>query len=80
VGLPYVMPDHGAFPEVHKRLQKFLPSDHGRLYRHDSVHELVRTLEESIAENPRSIPPSSELLHELDIETHTSRLISVLSQ
>ncbi|MFM8573908.1 MAG: glycosyltransferase family 4 protein, partial [Pirellula sp.] len=41
-GLPYVMPDHGAFPELHQRIQQKAGAGFsGALYRHDDPGDLV---------------------------------------
>lgn len=78
VGLPYVMPDHGAFPEVHARLVPHWPAHHGALFQHDSMEDLIATLRHSLARIPSRRAPSPELLKELDIEMHAARMLAVL--
>ncbi|MFM7974987.1 MAG: glycosyltransferase, partial [Pirellula sp.] len=78
-GLPYVMPDHGAFPELHRRIQEFHPEGvAGALYRHDSQDDLVSNLERALDRLPKRVPPGIELIGELDISTHAKRLIGIL--
>jgi len=78
-GLPYVMPDHGAFPEVHQRLSRFRPQGFsGALFQHDSAKDLVTKLELALEQSPHRSEASSELLEELEISTHAKRLLAVL--
>lgn len=78
VGLPYVMPDHGAFPEVHARLEPHWPAHHGELFQHDSIEDLIAKLRHSLDGIPSRRAPSAELLKELDIEMHAARMLAVL--
>lgn len=73
LGLKYVAPDHGAFPELHQRLQ------HGWLYQHDSMSDLIGTLEQACDTRPARENPSDRTLREIDIETHAERLWRVLN-
>jgi len=73
LGLKYVAPDHGAFPELHQRLQ------HGWLYQHDSLSDLISTLEQACDTRPSRENPSESMLREIDIETHAERLWRVLN-
>ncbi|MFM8188527.1 MAG: glycosyltransferase family 4 protein [Pirellula sp.] len=78
-GLPYVMPDHGAFPEVHQRLGRFRSHGFsGALFQHDSAKDLVTELELALEQSPHRSEASSELLEELEISTHAKRLLAVL--
>lgn len=78
-GLPYVMPDHGAFPEVHQRLGRFRSQGFsGALFQHDSAKDLVTELELALEQSPHRSEASSELLEELEISTHAKRLLAVL--
>ena len=78
-GLPYVMPDHGAFPEVHQRLGRFRSQGFsGALFQHDSAKDLVTELELALEQSPHRSEASSELLVELEISTHAKRLLAVL--
>jgi glycosyltransferase involved in cell wall biosynthesis len=79
VGLPYVMPDHGAFPEVHERLQQTEMSPHRWLYQHGSMSSLIETLEVALKTSPARTSPHPALVSELDIRTHAGRLMSVLA-
>jgi glycosyltransferase involved in cell wall biosynthesis len=79
VGLPYVMPDHGAFPEVHERLQQTGMSPSRWLYQHGSMSSLIETLEVALESSPARTSPHPALVRELDISTHASRLMSVLA-
>lgn len=76
-GLPYVMPDHGAFPELHRRIASQAGHPQGWLYAHDSLDDLVAVLDAAIASHPRR-EASESLRNELDIQTHTGRLIEWL--
>jgi glycosyltransferase involved in cell wall biosynthesis len=78
MGLPYVMPDHGAFPELHRRIQSRSGHPEGWLYRHDSINDLVNVVQQALLNNHGRRAVSEELLQELDINTHTSRLLSLL--
>ena len=78
-GLPYVMPDHGAFPEVHQRLGRFRSQGFsGALFQHDSAKDLVTELELALEQSPHRSEASSELLEELEIFTHAKRLLAFL--
>lgn len=78
-GLPYVMPDHGAFPELHRRIQEFHPEGvAGDLYRHDSQEELVLRLQHALEHSPKRVSPGAQLVGELDISTHAKRLMGIL--
>ena len=72
LGLKYVSPDHGAFPELHRRLQN------GWLFQHDSVPDLIATLEVACDTRPTREIPSEVTLREIAIETHAERLWRVL--
>lgn len=82
-GLPYVMPDHGAFPELHRRIEKANPgASLGNLYPQDSSDALRSALESALesAIKRSSIrePASPLVLSELDISTHAKRLVATL--
>jgi glycosyltransferase involved in cell wall biosynthesis len=78
MGLPYVMPNHGAFPELHRRIQSLPEHPAGWLFQHDSIEDLVRVLQQAIDTHPRRRTVSQELLHELDIATHARRLMDCI--
>ncbi|MCY3004712.1 MAG: glycosyltransferase family 4 protein [Planctomycetota bacterium] len=78
-GLPYVMPDHGAFPELHRRIEKANPgASLGNLYPHDSSDALRSALESAIKRSPKREPANPLVLSELDISTHAKRLVATL--
>jgi glycosyltransferase involved in cell wall biosynthesis len=79
MGLPYVMPNHGAFPELHHRIQSFPEHPAGWLYQHDSIEYLVKVLRQAIGTHPRRRSVSQELLNELDIATHARRLMDCIN-
>jgi glycosyltransferase involved in cell wall biosynthesis len=78
LGLPYVMPDHGAFPEMHARIQSSPGCPKGWLFRHEDRLDLARALTEAIATQPRRIAPPKSFLEEIDMETHGNRLLEIL--
>ena len=82
-GLPYVMPDHGAFPELHRRIAKAAGEVAGgvaigRLYPHGASEGLVKALESVLERSMKKEAASPMVLAELDIATHTKRLVAVL--
>jgi len=74
MGIPYVMPDHGAFPEMHLRLQSRASHPPGWLFKHDSIEDLIRVLHLALDPSPHRQTVSAELLEELDIATNAQRL------
>jgi glycosyltransferase involved in cell wall biosynthesis len=78
-GLPYVMPDHGAFPELHRRIAKAAGEVAiGKLYPHGASEGLVKALESVLERSMKREAASPLVLAELDIATHTKRLVAVL--
>ena len=82
-GLPYVMPEHGAFPELHRRIAKAADgAPIGQLYPPGKFEELVKTLEKALesvlARSVKREAASPLVLAELDIAMHTKRLVAVL--
>jgi glycosyltransferase involved in cell wall biosynthesis len=77
-GLPYVMPDHGAFPELHRRISPHLGPGKGVLYAHDDPKDLAQKLEQALQHLPERSPPSPALVAEIDMVTHAKRLLQVL--
>ncbi|MCU0707457.1 MAG: glycosyltransferase family 4 protein [Pirellula sp.] len=53
MGLPYVMPNHGAFPELHRRIESVAGYPLGKLFQHDSMEDLVTVLQEALEASPR---------------------------
>jgi len=92
-GVPYVQPSHGAFPELHDRLnsiEKDGSSDgnsvdlnrYGRLFKPHQREDLVRALSESI-ESVRHSPVKTKQIakvqEEIGIDRMADRLLKVLS-
>lgn len=77
-GLPYVMPNHGAFPELHRRISPHLEPGKGVLYAHEDPNDLVNKLEQALQNLPAKSPPSPALVAEIDMTTHAKRLLHVL--
>jgi len=86
-GLPYVMPEHGAFPELHRRITKSADGAAiGQLYPQGAFEGLVMALEKALEKALESVqersvkrePASPLVLAELDIAMHTKRLVAVL--
>lgn len=77
-GLPYVMPNHGAFPELHRRISPHLEPSKGVLYAHDDPNDLTEKLDQALRLLPERSPPSPALVAEIDMVTHAKRLLQVL--
>jgi glycosyltransferase involved in cell wall biosynthesis len=76
-GIPYLLPAHGAFPELHTRLNfgtTFSPSDPSDLDR-----QLPAALLESRKTTPQRWQQRNELLSEIDIATMAERLLRLLT-
>jgi glycosyltransferase involved in cell wall biosynthesis len=78
-GVPYLQPDHGAFPELHKRLQLYGGANQSELFRADSQDDLNEKLKQMIASLPDSEATTEGLLNELDIKKHAQRLERLLA-
>jgi len=75
-GTPYVQPVHGAFPELHRRMQSLSPERPlGTLFKADSMEDLCSKLLNAIASNAPSGNASETLLEEIDIKKHAQRVI-----
>jgi len=77
-GTPYVQPNHGAFPEIHQRLQSILGERKiGHLFQANSMDDLCLKLMDAI----RTPKPSNEahpsVLDEIDISKHASRILEI---
>jgi hypothetical protein len=73
------MPSHGAFPELHRRIQEFhCQGDAGDLFRPDSQEDLVSKLQRALEQSPKRVLPGPGLVSELDISTHAKRLLGLL--
>ena len=79
MGLPYVMPNHGAFPEMHRRIQALPGHPPGWLFQHDSIEDLVRVLQGALESHPSRCAVSADVIQELEIKTHTARLLELLA-
>ena len=78
-GLPYVMPEHGAFPELHRRFAKAAGGVAiGQLYPNGTSEGLVKALESVLERSVKREAASPSVLAELDIAMHTKRLVAVL--
>ena len=78
-GLPYVMPEHGAFPELHRRFAKAAGGVAiGQLYPNGTSEGLVKALESVLERSVKREAASPLVLAELDIAMHTKRLVAVL--
>ena len=77
-GLPYVMPNHGAFPELHRRISPHMEPNKGVLYAHDDPNDLAEKLDQVLRRLPERSPPSPALVTEIDMVTHAKRLLQVL--
>ena len=79
-GTQYVQPNHGAFPEIHRRLQSVAAGRHlGTLFQADSPDNLTAMLLEAIRTNHNNAPASDAILEELGIERHVQRVLSCIS-
>lgn len=77
-GLPYVMPDHGAFPELHRRITEHSPQSNGALYAHASPDDLRDRLEKTLLGLGPKSQAAPSLISEIDIATHAKRLLLTL--
>jgi glycosyltransferase involved in cell wall biosynthesis len=82
-GLPYVMPEHGAFPELHRRIAAAAGEVAGgvaigQLYPQGTSGGLVKALESVLERAVKRGAASPLVLAELDIAMHTKRLVAVL--
>ncbi len=76
-GTPYLQPDHGAFPELHRRMQLL---DGGRplgsLFQANSLDDLSSKLLDGIRANKQTTTASEKVLEEIDITKHASRVLA----
>ena len=78
-GIPYLQPNHGAFPEIHERMQSILPNGSiGQLFEADSQQDFVSKLLEAVRTKKRVQNASQEILNEIDIAKHAERVLRVL--
>ncbi len=75
-GTHYVQPDHGAFPELHQRMQTTDQSrSFGELFKADSVEDLAVKLIGAIQSKRPNANASESTLQEIDIATHAGRVL-----
>ena len=78
-GTPYIQPDHGAFPELHRRMHAISEGRRlGSLFRADSLDDLSINLLEGIQANVKLESASDTMLEEIDIAKHAQRVLEVL--
>ena len=76
-GAPYLQPDHGAFPELHQRMQSTdQERGFGGLFQADSTADLAAKLCQAIQAHPPKSKASERTLQEIDIATHASRVLN----
>jgi glycosyltransferase involved in cell wall biosynthesis len=76
-GTPYVQPDHGAFPELHQRIQATDPNrNFGSLFKADSVEDLATKLMYAIQTHNPKTNALENTLQEIDIATHAHRVLA----
>lgn len=78
-GVPYLQPAHGAFPELHQRLQARAESAAiGELFDAQSHKDLVQKLEAALIQGKGRYLTSQKLLSEISIEQHAQRVLEIL--
>jgi glycosyltransferase involved in cell wall biosynthesis len=91
-GVPYVQPSHGAFPELHHRLNAInldgpsseVPTDpnrFGRLFQPHQVEDLMLALAEaldSVSDAPMQTKDLTKVHQEIGIDRMASRLLEVI--
>jgi len=79
-GTPYIQPDHGAFPELHRRMHAISEGRRlGSLFRADSLDDLSISLLEGIRSNRKLASASEKILEEIDIAKHAQRVLGIIS-
>ena len=78
-GVPYLQPAHGAFPELHHRLQGHTENAAiGELFDAQSQKDLVQKLEAALIHGKGRYLTSQKLLSEISIEQHAQRVLEIL--
>lgn len=78
-GTQYVQPNHGAFPEIHQRLESIAGGRHlGTLFQADSTADLSAKLLAGIQTNQKNEPASAAVLSELGIKRHAQRVLDCI--
>ncbi|HUP78100.1 MAG TPA: glycosyltransferase family 4 protein [Pirellula sp.] len=78
-GTPYIQPDHGAFPELHRRIHSISGGRHlGSLFRAESLDDLSEKLFDGIRANVTLDSASEIMLEEIDIAKHAQRVLGVV--
>ena len=79
-GVPYVQPNHGAFPELHRRVHAIDQGGRfGTLFQADSIDDLSTKLFQAIQSNTRLETVSQKVLDEIDIKKHAERVLACLA-
>jgi glycosyltransferase involved in cell wall biosynthesis len=80
-GVPYLQPDHGAFPELHRRVQA-IASDAaiGQLFRADSLPDLCQKMLAAIENRKRQRAVEPAILDEIDIRKHAQRVLELFAR
>ncbi len=79
-GVPYVQPDHGAFPELHRRVLEIAEGRRiGTLFQADSIDDLSNKLFEAVQSNVKLETVSKKILEEIDIKKHAERVLECLA-
>ncbi|MEQ1824701.1 MAG: glycosyltransferase family 4 protein [Pirellula sp.] len=80
-GVPYLQPNHGAFPEIHARMLSLAGGKPiGALFQADSMDDLCRQLLIAIRANARESQVDSRVLDEIDITKHAQRVLNVFGR
>ena len=78
-GTQYVQPNHGAFPEIHQRLESIAGGRHlGTLFQADSPADLSAKLMEGIRTNQKNEPAAVDVLTEIGIKQHAERVLACI--
>ncbi len=78
-GTQYVQPNHGAFPEIHQRLESIASGHHlGTLFQANSPADLSAKLMAGIRTNQKNEPASAAVLAELGIKRHAQRVLDCI--
>lgn len=79
-GVPYVQPNHGAFPELHDRMISSAHDHHfGELFQADSTQDLAAKLLIAIQSSYPKHVASESTLKEIDIATHAQRVLDAIA-
>jgi glycosyltransferase involved in cell wall biosynthesis len=80
-GVPYLQPNHGAFPEIHDRIRLINPSlNSGALFQWDSEEDLRSKLLSSIRNRQAKRVSDPAVWDEIDIATHAKRVLAIFDK